>query len=117
MEGQSNIREVNIQGDWAYMRNHIEMTITMPDGKTVRRTGYTLTILRKTAGRWMLSRDANLLTATNWSILHAADLRLIRLSAILLSAWSVAFSSASVSSRTWAQSLRPSSRAQAISVP
>ena len=28
----------------------------------MRRAGYTLSILRKVAGRWLLSRDANLLT-------------------------------------------------------
>jgi ketosteroid isomerase-like protein len=39
------------------------MTMTLPDGKRVRRAGYTLTILHKTAdGRWLLARDANLLT-------------------------------------------------------
>jgi ketosteroid isomerase-like protein len=36
--------------------------MTPPDGKPMRRAGYVLTILRKTAsGRWLLSRDANLL--------------------------------------------------------
>jgi ketosteroid isomerase-like protein len=33
-------------------------------GKTVRRSGYTLTILRKESdGKWRLARDANSLTA------------------------------------------------------
>jgi uncharacterized protein (TIGR02246 family) len=63
IDGKSDIRELKVLGDWAYMRNHIDMTATLPDGKTVRRAGYTLTILRKEAsGRWVLSRDANLLT-------------------------------------------------------
>ena len=62
IEGKNDIRELKILGDWAYMRSHIEMTMTLPDGKTMRRAGYTLTILRKVAGRWLLSRDANLLT-------------------------------------------------------
>ena len=35
----------------------------IPGGSAVKRTGYTLTILRKQAdGRWLLARDANLLT-------------------------------------------------------
>jgi len=41
------------------------MTITPRDGGTpMRRSGYTLSILRKEAdGRWVLARDANMLTA------------------------------------------------------
>lgn len=63
MEGTSEIRELNVLGDWAYLRNHIALTITPPAGETVRRAGYTLTILRKAPdGRWRLARDANLLT-------------------------------------------------------
>lgn len=63
IEGRSDIRELAVHGDIAWLRNHIEMTATAADGKTIRRSGYTLTILRKGAdGRWRLSRDANLLT-------------------------------------------------------
>ena len=45
------------------------MTVSPPDGaKPVRRSGYTLTILRKERdGRWRLARDANLLTAEQQS--------------------------------------------------
>ena len=51
-------------GEWAYTRNRIEMTMTMPGAKPVRRAGYTLTLWRKEAdGRWRLARDANLLAA------------------------------------------------------
>ncbi|MFL6669600.1 MAG: DUF4440 domain-containing protein, partial [Burkholderia ambifaria] len=31
-------------------------------GDTVRRSGHTLTIVRKSDGRWQLTRDANLVT-------------------------------------------------------
>jgi uncharacterized protein (TIGR02246 family) len=62
ISGKSDIREIRILGDWAYLRNHIDMTATPADGKTMRRSGYTLTILRKESdGRWRLARDANLL--------------------------------------------------------
>jgi len=63
IEGTSDIREIQLLGDWAYLRNYIEMTMTSPDGGApVRRSGYTLTILSKEAdGRWRLARDANLL--------------------------------------------------------
>jgi len=63
IEGRSDIRELEVLGDVAYLRNHIDMTATAADGKTIHRSGYTLTIVRKEAdGRWRLSRDANLLT-------------------------------------------------------
>jgi uncharacterized protein (TIGR02246 family) len=61
MEGSSEIRELKVLGDWAYLRNHITMTVTPPGGKSVTRAGYTLSILRKDGGRWLLARDANLL--------------------------------------------------------
>ncbi|MFL5195864.1 MAG: YybH family protein, partial [Microvirga sp.] len=57
------IRELRILGDWAFMRNRIEIAVTPPGGDPQRRAGDTLTILRKEAdGRWRLARDANLLT-------------------------------------------------------
>lgn len=63
IDGRSDIREIQILGDWAYLRNHIEMSATLDGGKVMRRSGYTLTILRKEPdGRWRLARDANLLT-------------------------------------------------------
>jgi len=62
-EGRSEIREIKVLGDWAFMRNHLDVAMTPPGGTPARRTGYTLTILRKEQGRWRLARDANLLTA------------------------------------------------------
>jgi uncharacterized protein (TIGR02246 family) len=62
IEGRGDIQELQILGDWAYLRNYIEMTATPPNGDATRRTGYTLTILRKESdGRWRITRDANLL--------------------------------------------------------
>ena len=63
IEGTSDIREIEVLGDWAYLRNHLTVTVTPPGGETIRRAGWTLTILRKTgAGQWVLARDANLMT-------------------------------------------------------
>jgi uncharacterized protein (TIGR02246 family) len=63
IDGTSDIQELKIIGDWAWMRNHLKVTITPPNGKTMRRSGYTLTILRKNPdGNWVIARDANLLT-------------------------------------------------------
>jgi uncharacterized protein (TIGR02246 family) len=61
-EGSADIVELQVLGDWAYLRNRLKVTITPPGGSPTTRSGYTLTILRKDAsGRWLLARDANLL--------------------------------------------------------
>lgn len=63
MEGTSEIVELQILGQWAFIRNHIRIAITPPGGTVQRRSGYTLTLLRKEAdGKWRLARDANMVT-------------------------------------------------------
>ncbi|MBV8849996.1 MAG: SgcJ/EcaC family oxidoreductase [Methylobacteriaceae bacterium] len=62
IDGRADIREINVLGDHAYIRNYLEMTITPEGGAPVKRSGWTLTILRKEDGRWRLARDANLVT-------------------------------------------------------
>jgi uncharacterized protein (TIGR02246 family) len=61
IDGKADIRELRVLGDWAYIRNYLEMTITPDGGAPVKRSGWTLTILRNEDGRWRLARDANLL--------------------------------------------------------
>jgi len=62
VEGRADIKELTVVGDWAYLRNHLRITVTPPNGQPAQRAGYTLTIVRKEAdGRWRLFRDANLL--------------------------------------------------------
>lgn len=61
IDGVSEIQELKILGDWAWIRNRLHITITPPNGKPATRSGYTLTILRKRPdGAWVLTRDANL---------------------------------------------------------
>jgi uncharacterized protein (TIGR02246 family) len=63
LEGVADIRELKVLGDWAYLRNYIEIAVTPPGSETVRRSGYTLTVLRKEPdGKWLLARDANLVS-------------------------------------------------------
>lgn len=63
LDSVADIREVRVLGDWAYLRNHITVTMTPAGGTPVRRSGYTLTVMRRESdGRWRLARDANLLT-------------------------------------------------------
>lgn len=63
VEGTAEIVELKVLGDWAWGRTHLDIAIHQPDGKTMHRSGFTLTIYRKKPdGAWMLARDANLLT-------------------------------------------------------
>jgi uncharacterized protein (TIGR02246 family) len=65
IEGKSDIRELKVLGDWAYLRSYLEIKMMPPGGNSVERSGYTLTIFHKQPdGRWLLARDANLLTAS-----------------------------------------------------
>lgn len=66
MEGHSEIQEIQLLGDWAWMRNRLEVTIKPLSGPPVTRSGYTLTVLKKSSERrWVIFRDANLLTEKN----------------------------------------------------
>lgn len=66
VEGASEIKEIEVLGDWAYLRNRLTITMTPAGGDPLlKRSGYTLSILRKEKdGRWLLVRDANLLATT-----------------------------------------------------
>lgn len=61
-DGTSDIQEITVSGDWAFMWTKLTVVATPPDGSPpTQRAGHTLTVLRKQAGRWVLARDANLL--------------------------------------------------------
>jgi uncharacterized protein (TIGR02246 family) len=58
----SEVLEVQVMGNHAWCRTHLTVTMTPPNGKTVRRSGNTLSILHKEAGgKWLMIRDANML--------------------------------------------------------
>ncbi len=63
IEATSNVQEIDVSGDMAYCWNELSVTMTpLKGGTPVRHSGPVLTIFRKKAdGRWVLSRDANLL--------------------------------------------------------
>jgi len=62
IEGDSQIQEVQVAGDWAFLWTRLSVKITPPGAAApVERAGHTLTVLRKEQGRWRLARDANLL--------------------------------------------------------
>lgn len=62
-DATSEIQEVNIAGEWAFMWTKLRVTITPPNGAApMVRSGHTLTVLKKEGGKWLLARDANMLT-------------------------------------------------------
>jgi uncharacterized protein (TIGR02246 family) len=63
IDSKSDIQEIEVLGDRAWMRNRLRVTVTPPNAAPVVRSGYVLTILRKEGdGRWVILRDANVLT-------------------------------------------------------
>jgi uncharacterized protein (TIGR02246 family) len=61
-EGTSEIQEIKIVGDWAFMWTKLTVVVTPPGGAPpVTRAGHTLSILNRQNGKWVLARDANLL--------------------------------------------------------
>lgn len=61
-EGSSEIQEIRVLGDWAYLWTQLTITIVPPaGGAPVTRSGPTLSVLQKQSGRWVIVRDANML--------------------------------------------------------
>jgi uncharacterized protein (TIGR02246 family) len=61
-EGTSEIQEVQVAGEWAFMWSRLRVVGTPADGSAPSiRAGHTLSIFRKENGRWRLARDANML--------------------------------------------------------
>ena len=66
IDGKSEIQEVQILGDWAFMWTKLTVVVTPPNGAApMTRAGHTLTILKNQDGKWLLARDANLLAPVN----------------------------------------------------
>ena len=61
VEGSATPVEIKVLGDWAYLRNRLEVKITPPHGDQMKRAGYRLTVMQRQSGRWVITRDANLL--------------------------------------------------------
>ena len=62
IDGTSEIQEIQVAGDWAFIWTRLSVVATPPDGSPpIERAGHTLTVLKKVEGRWLLARDANLL--------------------------------------------------------
>jgi uncharacterized protein (TIGR02246 family) len=59
---RQEIKEVTVSGEVAFLWSALSVRISAPEGAAVGRNGHTLTVFKKVAGRWLLARDANLLS-------------------------------------------------------
>jgi len=61
-DGSSEIQEIKILGEWAFMWARLTVIVTPPGGApSMTRAGHTLTLFKKQGGKWVLARDANML--------------------------------------------------------
>jgi uncharacterized protein (TIGR02246 family) len=60
-DGKSEIQEIQVLGDWAYMWTRLTVIVTPPGGQPMTRAGHALSIMKKQNGKWLLARDANML--------------------------------------------------------
>jgi uncharacterized protein (TIGR02246 family) len=66
IDGHSEIQEVKVSGDQAYLWSKLSVEVTPPNGgKPIKRAGHTLTVFRKTNSKWQLARDANMLSTVS----------------------------------------------------
>jgi len=64
IDGASEIREIKVLGDWAFMWTRLTVVVTPPGGdSSATRAGHTLSILRREHGTWVVARDANMLAS------------------------------------------------------
>jgi uncharacterized protein (TIGR02246 family) len=66
IEGRSDIQEVRVSGDWAYVWTELTIAMHPADGgAAVHRRGPGLSVWHKQPdGRWVIFRDANMVTTT-----------------------------------------------------
>ena len=63
IDGRSDIQEVRVSGDWAYVWTELTITMHPSDGAPVHRRGPGLSVWRKQPdGAWIMFRDANMVT-------------------------------------------------------
>ena len=66
IESSQDVKELHVSGDLAYAWSKISVAmIASEGGKRTERAGHVLSVFRKSAGRWQLARDANLMRSKN----------------------------------------------------
>lgn len=59
MDADIDIKEIEVLGDWAWMRSFLRVRFSKA-GESTKRSGHILTILnKKPDGQWVIKRDAN----------------------------------------------------------
>jgi uncharacterized protein (TIGR02246 family) len=67
-DGTSEIQEVMVSGEWAFMWTKLTVVVTPSGGApSITRAGNTLSVLKKQNGKWVLARDANMLSPVSAS--------------------------------------------------
>ncbi|MEP6996687.1 MAG: SgcJ/EcaC family oxidoreductase [Betaproteobacteria bacterium] len=62
LQTRSEIEEISVIGDWAWMWTRLNVIVTPKNGGSpIERAGNTLSILNKQEGVWLIARDANML--------------------------------------------------------
>jgi len=62
VRGASDIKEIRVAGDWAFMWSHLTVEVTPAAPQpSITRAGHTMTVFQRQQGLWLLARDANLL--------------------------------------------------------
>ena len=60
METAIDIKEIEVIGEWAWMRSFLKVTFTRSQEEPTKLSGHILTILHKRSdGQWVIKRDAN----------------------------------------------------------
>ena len=60
MEADIDIKEIEVAGDWAWMRSFLKVSFTPAGGNKTKLSGHILTIFQKQSDdRWVIKRDAN----------------------------------------------------------
>jgi uncharacterized protein (TIGR02246 family) len=60
MEADIDIKEIEVAGDWAWMRSFLKVSFTPAGGDPTKHSGHILTILqRQPDDQWVIKRDAN----------------------------------------------------------
>ena len=71
IECSADLEECMVRGDLASTRTRLSVAITTSDGLVSRAKGYTMSVfLKQSDGRWLLARDANLLTPDTGEAAH-----------------------------------------------
>ena len=63
IDASSEIQEIRILGEWAWCWNRLTVVVTpRKGGASIKRSGDVLSLLQKQADRWVIVRDANMLS-------------------------------------------------------